>query len=96
MPKMNQLYLPVSLIDTRDCFVFDAIIDIETVNMGPGREAIVKKTFYFDPDVVPDNYDKYLDQELIKKGSENSIFNKHFRSFVAQKLQELPYGMHDL
>ncbi len=62
LPKLNLLNLPISLIDTRDCFVFD-IVDVETLNLGPGRENVIKKTFYFDPEVVPSNYDKYLDPE---------------------------------
>ena len=63
MPKMNQLYLPLSLMDTRDCFVFDPIVNEEKLNLGPGRENVVKKVFYFDPEALPDNYDKYIDQE---------------------------------
>jgi len=61
LPKMNLLNIPISLIDTRDCFVFDPIIDIEILNLGPGRDNVIKKTFYFDPDVIPSNFDKYLD-----------------------------------
>jgi hypothetical protein len=66
LPKLNLLNLPISLIDTRDCFVFDPIIDIEKLNLGPGRENVIKKTFYFDPEVIPSNFDKYLDPALDK------------------------------
>ena len=58
---MNLLNIPISLIDTRDCFVFDPVVDIEKLNMGLGRENVIKRTFYFDPEVTPSNYDKYLD-----------------------------------
>lgn len=64
---MNQLTLPISLMDTRDCFVFDPIVVAEKLNLGPGREHVIRKKFYFDPEVVPDNYDKYLDHEALKK-----------------------------
>jgi hypothetical protein len=66
LPKLNLLNLPISLIDTRDCFVFDPIVDVEKLNLGPGRENVIKKTFYFDPDVVPSNFDKYLDPAIDK------------------------------
>ncbi len=50
-------------MDTRDCFVFDPIVESERVNLGPGRENVVKKRFYFEPEVIPENYGKYRDEK---------------------------------
>lgn len=72
--------IPISLIDTRDCFVFDLIVDEEILNMGPSREKIIKRTFYFDPDCIPSNYDPYLDYKAIKK--DKSLL-KNYRTFPA-------------
>jgi hypothetical protein len=57
-------------MDTRDCFVFDPIVVTDRVNLGPGRENVIRKRFYFDPDILPDNYGRYLDAEKIKEDPE--------------------------
>jgi len=41
--------VPITLINTRDCFAYD-LKSIDTcINMGPGRENVIKKEFIFDP-----------------------------------------------
>ncbi len=65
-------------MDTRDCFVFDPIVVTERLNLGPGRENVLKKSFYFDPEVYPDNYDNYLDSDAIKKDPK---LMKDYKSF---------------
>lgn len=55
--------IPVTLINTRDCFAFD-VKNIESViNMGKGRENVIKREYYFDPSFensFPDNFKKVL------------------------------------
>jgi hypothetical protein len=48
--------IPVTLINTRDCFVYDLYIKETVLNKGKGRENIIKKEYFFRPDAVPDNY----------------------------------------
>ena len=72
--KMNLVNIPLSLMDSRDCFVFDPIVEEEIVSFGPGGENVIKKTFYFGPDVLPDNYDNYIDKEAAQK-DENYVKN---------------------
>jgi hypothetical protein len=78
VPKLNLLILPISLMDTRDCFVFDPIVVTERVNLGPGRENVIKRRFYFDPEVLPDNYGRYLDEEKLK---ENPDLAKDYKMY---------------
>lgn len=59
VPKMGHLNVPVTLIDTRDCFAFDLLAKEEVVDMGPDRRKVIKKTYYFDPECVPDNFGPY-------------------------------------
>jgi hypothetical protein len=40
--------VPVTLINTRDCFAYDLKYTEEVINMGKGREKVIKKEYYFD------------------------------------------------
>lgn len=48
---MNQIKhsvpIPVTLINTRDCFVYDLYVKETKVNLGKGRENAIKKEYYF-------------------------------------------------
>lgn len=48
--------IPVTLINTRDCFVYDLFIKETVLNRGKGRENILMKEYFFTPECVPDNY----------------------------------------
>ena len=52
---MNQIRktgpVPVTLINTRDCFAYDLKYTEEVLNLGPGREKVIKKEYYFDPSI---------------------------------------------
>lgn len=52
----NSFPTPVTLINTRDCFVNDLYIKETLVNLGNGRERVLKKEFFFTPETVPENY----------------------------------------
>lgn len=41
--------VPVTLINTRDCFAYDLKWTEQVMNLGKGREKVVKKEYYFDP-----------------------------------------------
>jgi len=44
------------LINTRDCFVYDLYVKETIVNLGKGRENVMKREYFFTPDCVPENY----------------------------------------
>lgn len=51
--------IPVTLINTRDCFAYDLKYTEEVLNLGEGREKVIKKEYYFDPEIVngyPSNF----------------------------------------
>jgi hypothetical protein len=77
VPKMTHLTLPLTLIDTRDCFAYDLIAKEEIVNLGPGRDKVLKKTYYFDPECVPDNFAPYASKSpntnTFRKGTNRSF-----------------------
>lgn len=55
----KQSPVPVTLINTRDCFAYDLMYTEEILNLGKGRENVIKKEYYFDPSVeggFPQNY----------------------------------------
>ena len=55
--------LPITLINTRDCFAFDMKVEEEKLNCGAGRENVVRKEFFFDPELekaYPDNFVKSM------------------------------------
>lgn len=57
--RQRTVAVPITLINTRDCFAYDLLIKEEKLNMGEGRENVVKKEYYFDPQVkdsLPDNF----------------------------------------
>jgi len=51
----KNLPVPVTLINTRDCFAYDLKCTNEILNLGKGRENVVKKEYYFDP-TTPNSY----------------------------------------
>jgi hypothetical protein len=55
--NFNHQPLPMYIISTRDCFVFDLISKSETIELD-GRKYI-KKEFFFDESNVPSNYYKF-------------------------------------
>ena len=79
-------------MDTRDCFVFDPIVVVDKVNMGPGRENVIRKRFYFDPEVLPDNYGRYLDEEKLK---ENPDLIKDFKMYPVGATSYENFFTHD-
>lgn len=52
----KSLPIPITLISTRDCFVFDLFIRETLIDMGPKREQVLKKEYFFKPGQVPANY----------------------------------------
>ena len=55
--------IPVTLINTRDCFAFDLKFIETKLNLGEGRENVIKKEYHFDPSIdncYPDNFKKVL------------------------------------
>ena len=38
VPKMGHLNVPLTLIDTRDCFAFDLVTKEEIIDLGPDRK----------------------------------------------------------
>ena len=46
----------MTLINTRDCFVYDLICEVEELDMGPGRRKVLKKQYYFRTNNYPENY----------------------------------------
>ena len=51
----KNLPVPITLINTRDCFAYD-ITSIDThLNLGPGRQNVIKKEYIFDPS-IPGGY----------------------------------------
>lgn len=47
---------PITLISTRDCFVYDLHIKETILDLGKNRPRVLKKEYYFRPESVPDNY----------------------------------------
>jgi len=51
--------VPVTLINTRDCFAYDLSYTEEIINAGKGREKVIKKEYYFNPEyhqTFPENF----------------------------------------
>ena len=48
--------------------------------MGVGREKVVKKEFYFDPNCYPSNYDSYIDKKALKS---NPSMKKDYKLYPA-------------
>ena len=48
--------IPVTLINTRDCFVHDLIVKESILNLGEGRENVIKREYYFSKESLPQNY----------------------------------------
>ena len=47
---------PITLISTRDCFVYNLHVKETVTNLGKGRENVIKKEFFFRPNELPENY----------------------------------------
>jgi len=55
----KNLPVPVTLINTRDCFAYDLKYTEEKLNLGEGREEVIRKKYYFDPEIdngYPENF----------------------------------------
>mmetsp|Transcript_33206 Transcript_33206/g.50897 ORF Transcript_33206/g.50897 Transcript_33206/m.50897 type:complete len:229 (-) Transcript_33206:565-1251(-) len=59
----RSLPIPITLINTRDCFAYDLKCQESIVNMGPGREKVIKRRWYFD-NSMPDQFPPNLKQVL--------------------------------
>jgi hypothetical protein len=59
----KNLPVPVTLINTRDCFAYDLKCTEEILNLGKGRENVVKKEYYFDP-ATPNSYPSNFKQVM--------------------------------
>jgi hypothetical protein len=46
----------LTLIKTRDCFAYDLYVKESLVDMGPARQSVVKREYFFTPATVPENY----------------------------------------
>ena len=57
LKKVNPI--PTTLINTRDCFAYDLKYVETKINMGDNRPNVIKKEYYFDPEVengYPENF----------------------------------------
>ena len=55
--------IPVTLINTRDCFAYDLKYEETKIDMGKNRPCVLKKEYYFDPDIengYPENFKQVL------------------------------------
>jgi hypothetical protein len=53
MPHLRKnLPVPVTLINTRDCFAYDLKCTENIMNLGKGREKVIKKEYHFDPEIL--------------------------------------------
>ena len=52
----NSTPTPLTLINTRDCFVNDLHVKETVVDLGPNRRQVIKREFFFTPDTLPENY----------------------------------------
>lgn len=52
--------MPLTLINTRDCFVHDLIVKETLVDLGPKRKQVIKREYFFNPLTVPANYKSVL------------------------------------
>lgn len=51
--------VPITLINTRDCFAYDLKYIETKIDMGKDRPAVIKKEYYFDPTIdegYPENF----------------------------------------
>jgi hypothetical protein len=63
----------VTLINTRDCFVYDLFVKESIVDLGKNRQNIIKREYYFPLNEIPENYRAVLGYE---KGSDLSDLEK--------------------
>ena len=49
----GSLPIPLTLINTRDCFVHDLYVKETPLNMGKGRENVIKREYFFTKDTLP-------------------------------------------
>jgi hypothetical protein len=55
----KNLPVPVTLINTRDCFAYDLKYTEEKLDLGDGRPDVIRKEYYFDPEIengYPENF----------------------------------------
>lgn len=61
--RKRAVAVPITLINTRDCFAYDLMFTETELNLGEGREKVIKKEYFFDPadrDCLPDNFRQVL------------------------------------
>lgn len=59
----KNLPVPVTLINTRDCFAYDLKFSEEKLDLGEERKNVTKKQYYFDPAIengFPENFKQVL------------------------------------
>lgn len=69
----NSIPIPLTLINTRDCFVYDLYVKDTVMEMGKDRQNVLKREFYFNPENVPENYRQVVG--LPKDADMNDIEN---------------------
>ena len=65
--------IPITLINTRDCFAYDLKWQETELNLGPKRQKIIKKVYYFDPafeNGYPENF-----KDIVGLGSDADMKN---------------------
>ena len=63
--SLKKSRVPLSLIQTRDCFAFDlyvkeTVMDFETQLGCEKRKRVMKREYFFMPDNLPENYDQFM------------------------------------
>jgi len=86
--KLKRSKVPITFINTRDCFAFDLVVretilnyeDLKFVEGEGTRMGVVKTEYFFEPDNLPENYNLFITEEkraLFKRNpkARRSAFN---------------------
>ena len=68
----NSVSIPLTLINTRDCFVYDLHVKETLIEYG-SRKNVIKREFYFNPENLPENFKQVVG--LSKTAEINDIEN---------------------
>eukprot|EP00347_Sterkiella_histriomuscorum_P020874 403336135 len=74
---IHNLSLPLSLINTRDCFAFELITESEHITEYQDRPNLIKKKYYLNPENLPENYHKFIDSKILKDPELKSDFRNY-------------------